>query len=106
MRLGLLTATAFALLAPGAVTAAGPAQTMVELRSGLINPGLPLAESDFGAYGVRLTAQVDKQGEGSGTLELDPNAPAAPTFDEFGFRTPATALPSVKLECTLKLLKR
>jgi hypothetical protein len=106
MRFGLLTALALAVLAPGVVNATGPEKTMLELRSGLINPGLPLAESDFGAYGVRLTAQVDKQGGGSGTLELDPNAPAAPTFDEFGFRTYAAALPPVKLECTLKFVKK
>ena len=42
----------------------------------------------------------------SGTLEFDPNAPAAPTFDEFGFPTYAAALPPVKLECTLKFVKK
>jgi hypothetical protein len=36
--------------------------TRVLVTLTLINLGLPLAESDFGAYGVRLTAQVDKQG--------------------------------------------
>jgi hypothetical protein len=106
MRLGLLTVTAFAVLVPRAATAGDPAKMMVELRSGLINPGLPMAESDFGAYGVSLLAKVDKEGGGRGTLEIDPNAPAAPTFDEFGFRMPAAALPSVKLECTLKFVKK
>ena len=106
MQLGILTAIALAVFAPGAVHAAGPEKTRVELQSEFIKPALPLAESDFGAYGVRLTAQVDKQGAGSGTLELDPNAPAAPTFDEFGFPTYAAGLPPVKLECTLKLVKK
>jgi len=111
MRLGLLMATAFAVLAAGAVTAAEPKKIDLELRfsgpvapgSGSLAPGLPLWEKDKGFYGLRLTAQVDKMGEGKGTLELEPNAPA---FDEFGFVTRGGDLPLVTLECNLKLVKK
>jgi hypothetical protein len=103
MRLGLLAATVFAVLAPAAVTAAEPETTPVELRSDILVSGLPLAESDKPVYGLRLTAQVDKKGEGSGTLELDLNAPA---YDEFGFQTAGGNLPPMMLECTLKFVKK
>jgi hypothetical protein len=88
MRLRLVVAMAFAVLAPGFGTAAE--KTALELRSDPLVSGLPLAESDKAVYGIRLTAQVDTKGEGGGTLELDPNAPA---YDEFGFRTTAGGLP-------------
>ena len=103
MRLGLLMATAFAVFVPAAVAVAEPEKATVELRSSLLAPGLPLAESDKGVYGFRLSAQVDKNGEASGALELDRNAP---TFDDFGFVTTAGALPPVKLECSLKFVKK
>jgi hypothetical protein len=103
MRRGLLGVTVVAVLAPGVTTAAGPAKATVELRSDLLVSGLPLAECAKGVYGIRLTAQVDKKGEGSGTLELDPNAPA---YDEFGFQATGGNLPPVKLECTLKFIKK
>jgi Hint domain len=77
--------------------------TAVELRSDLLIAGLPLPECAQGVYGIRLTAQVDKKGEGTGALELDPNAP---TYDEFGFWTTAGKLPPVKLDCTLKFVKK
>jgi hypothetical protein len=66
-------------------------------------PGLPLAESAKGVYGFRLTAQVDEKGDVSGALELDPNQPK---YDEFGFVTSLGDLPSVKLQCTLKFMKK
>jgi hypothetical protein len=103
MRRELLVAIALAVLFPGAVTAGEQEKTPVELHSALILPGLPLPESDKGVYEVRLTARVDKKGEGSGTLELDPNAP---TFDEFGYVTTAANLAPVKLDCTLKFVKK
>jgi len=125
VRRELLMATAFAVLAPGAVTAAPqvvpgadgrggiPAPQAVTaaqreketliLDSGPIYPGLPLAESDKGVFGVYLTAEVDRKGEGRSTLVFEPNAP---TFDEFGFRTYGGTLPPVKLECTLNLVKK
>jgi hypothetical protein len=102
--LELLIATAVAVLAPEAVAWAQPKKATVDLRSDQLGtPGLPLAESAKGVYGFRLTAQVDNKGEGSGVLELDPNAPA---FDEFGFVKAAGDLPPVKLDCTLKFVKK
>jgi hypothetical protein len=101
MRLGLLTTTALALLVPVA-TAAEPEKTAVELRSNHLEAGLPLAEGNKAVYGIRLTARLDKQGEGSGTLEFDTTAPA---YDEFGFLTSGPQ-PPVQLECTLKLVKK
>jgi hypothetical protein len=103
MRLELLMATAFAVFTPGAMTGAESEKATVDLRSSLLAMGLPLAESDKGVYGFHLTAQVDKKGEGSGTLELDLNAP---TFDEFGFVTTAAAMPPLKLECMLGFVKK
>src|SRR5262245_21490602 len=74
---------------------APPAKTQVELVStGVTTPGVPLAEVPRGMYGLRFTAEVDDKGEGSGTLELEPNAPA---FDEFGAYTHAEHVPAVKL---------
>jgi hypothetical protein len=126
VRLELLIATAFAVLAPGAVTtaqvpippdgipggspipAAGAAtaaqreeETLV-LESRLIHPGLSLAERDQGVFGISLDAKVVKNRFGRGTLELEPNPP---TFDEFGFRKTNSILPPVKLECTMNLVK-
>ena len=92
----LITITLAALLA-GTASAVQPEKVPIELGSGLISPGLPLSESEKGVYGIRLTAKIDKKGEGSGALELDPNVP---TFDEFGYVTTAGNLAHVKVECT------
>ena len=99
MASGPLLAIALVALAP----AAEPEKTMIELRSGLVAPGLPLLENDKGIYGSRLSARVDKKGEWTGVLELDPNAPA---YDEFGFVRAAADLPPIRLECTLKFVKK
>src|SRR5262245_15552193 len=101
MRFRLLTA--FMLLVPCAGATAQGDKTMVELRSGLVNPGLMLAESDKAVHGFHLTAQVDKAGEGKGTLELDPTIPA---FDQFGYAKIVDTQPPVKLECSLKFVKK
>jgi|SRR5579864_750732 len=103
MRPGIVVPTVLAVLVPVAVSAAEPEKATVELHSDLLVAGLPLPESDKSVYGIRFTALVDEKGEGSGTLELDPNAPA---FDEFGFQTSGGNLSAVKLECTLKLAKK
>jgi hypothetical protein len=102
MRLGLVGVTVCAVLAPGILTAAEPKKKRVEFESDTLVSGLPLAECAKGVYGVRLTARVDKKGEGRGTLELDPNAPV---YDEFGWQTEGGNLPPVKLECLLKVVK-
>jgi hypothetical protein len=75
----------------------------VQLESSVLHPGVPLAESVEGVYGVRLSGELNKQGNGMATLVLEPNAP---TFDEFGFRTVPTSLSPVTLECTLNLVKK
>jgi hypothetical protein len=103
MHPGLFMATVLMVLAPGTATVAGPQKGKLELRSGLIDAGQLLAESNKVVYGLALTATVDKKGEGSGILQLDLNAP---TYDEFGFATVAHALPPVKLKCTLKFVKK
>src|SRR5262249_31795279 len=91
-------------VAPQPLTAAQPKKASVELRSERVEtPGLPLAESAKGVYGFRLTAKVDEKGDVGGALELDPNPPK---YDEFGFDTSLGDLPSVKLQCTLKFVKK
>jgi hypothetical protein len=100
---GFLAATVFAVFLPGVVTGAQPEMATIELRSDLLVNGLPLAECAKGVYGIRLTAQVDKKGEGRGTLELEPNAPV---YDELGWQIAGGKLPLVKLECMLKVAKK
>jgi hypothetical protein len=100
MRRFLLTV---AMVAGCTVTAAAAEPQAIELRSGTVSPGVPLAEHSAPVFGFRLVAKVDKNGEGTGTLELDPNAP---TFDEFGFMSVKDTLPPVKLDCSLKFVKR
>jgi hypothetical protein len=103
MRRELLMTIALAVLCTGAPTAVAQEKAAIELRSGLVSPALPLPENEKGVYGVRLTAQIDKKGEGSGALELDPNAPS---FDEFGYVTTGGGVAPVKLDCTLKFVKK
>jgi len=99
----ILMSMAVVLFAIGMVTGAEPEKSAVELRSDVLVMGLPLAECEKGVYQIRLTGNVDKNGKGSGVLELDPNAP---TFDELGFRSVGGNLPAISLECTLKIVKR
>jgi hypothetical protein len=62
-----------------------------------------MAESDKPVYRVHLTARVDKNGEGNGMLVLDITPRRV---DEFGLPEVAAALPPVKLECSLKFVKK
>src|SRR5262249_39956630 len=103
MRRELLVAIALAVFGSGAATAVAQEKAAIELRSGLVSPALPLQESEKGVYGVRLTAQIDRKGEGNGSLELDPKAP---TFDECGYVTTGGGVAPVKLDCTLKFVKK
>jgi hypothetical protein len=103
MRFRFLLATLITILAHETATAAEPERKAIELRSDHLVTSLPLAESAGGVYYIRLAAQVDKNGEGKGTLELDPNAP---TYDELGWPTIGGSLLFVKLECNLKLVKK
>ena len=99
-----ILAMAFAALAPAATPAAEPEKVAVKLSSGEIDGGgLSLAESDKPVYRIHLTAKLDKKGEGSGTLLLD-RTPRK--VDEFGLPEAAAALPPVKLECSLKFVKK
>ena len=99
MRLALALTVAFVSL----VQADEPGKISVELSGTINGRGLPMAECDFGVYRIKLLAKVDRKGEGSGTLILDstPNP-----VDEFGFPIIGKAEPPVKLECTLKFVKR
>jgi hypothetical protein len=103
MRVELIAAMLFAVLGPGVITAAEPEKSTVELRSDSLVSGLPLMKDAERVYGIRLTAEVDENGEGEGTLELDTNVP---TYDEFGFQTSGGDLPPVKREFTLKQVKK
>lgn len=78
-----------------------PDKRAVELTGTVDGRGLPMAECDSGVLRIKLIAQVDKKGEGSGTLVLD----ATPNpVDDYGFGITVKAEPPVKLECTLKLV--
>jgi len=101
MRLAILAA--IALAAPAPALAADPPKRDIDLVSEHTRIlGLPLPESEKPVYRITLTAKVDAKGEGDGLLVLDPTAPA---YDELGSPAPATALPPVKLECSLKHVK-
>src|SRR5689334_21180142 len=97
LRLSLLMA---ALLVVPGLAKAQPEKQNLELRSEFLVVGLPLPESPKPIYSLRITGEVDKNGEGRGTLELDPNVPK---YDEFGFMTIEGMLPVVKLDCTFKI---
>src|SRR5262249_34253880 len=103
MRPGLLVATVLAVFVTGVGTAAPPVKGKVELFSERLVSGVPFPESDKPVYGIRLKAEVDSKGDITGVLELNPNAPE---FDEFGFYKGAGSLPSMRLECSLKLVKK
>src|SRR5579872_2562080 len=103
MRLTVFTLT----VALGALTfkpapAAEPEKTPVDLAGEIDGRGLALAETDKPVYRVQLTARVDKNGEGTGTLVLDVTPRKV---DEFGFPENAP-MAVVKLECSLKLVKK
>lgn len=96
-RLAFALAVAFA-----AVTAAqDPDRKTIELTGTIDGRGLPMAECDNGVHRIKLTVQVDRKGEGTGTLVLDetPNL-----VDDYGFPITVKAEPPVKLDCTLKLV--
>jgi hypothetical protein len=103
MRSPIALTVAFVALAAAAVPACGQAQVAVDLSGGVDNRGLVMPESDKTIYRFHLTAQVDKNGMGNGTLDLDPTPYP---LDEFGFPEFAAALPVVKLDCSLKLVKK
>lgn len=103
MRLALIVT--FALTAVGTASAAEANKHPLELNSDLTGVlGLPMTESTRPVYHIRLTAMVDEKGEGDGTLVLDPTG--LPAYDEFGFPGAATAVPVVKLDCSLKFVKK
>jgi hypothetical protein len=103
MRLAILMTVALALL--DTASAADPARRRIELNSERIGGlGLPLAEGAKPVHGIGLTAALDQKGEGSGVLVLDLNG--LPTYDEFGFPTKVAPTPAVKLDCTLKFVKK
>jgi hypothetical protein len=81
------------------VRADEPEPVSVELSGTVDGRGLPMAECDSGVHRIKLTAKLDKKGEGSGTLVLD----ATPNpIDDYGFAITVKADPPLKLECTIK----
>lgn len=85
-------------------TAAPPALNDLELHTDHLSVlGVSFPECDKPVFRVSLHAKVDAKGEGVGTLTLDPSYL---TFDEFGAVTGTTAVPAVKLDCTLKFVKK
>src|SRR4051794_19033434 len=95
--------TLVALMTSPPAPAAEPASMPVDLSGTIDGRGLVLAESDKPVFRLQLAARVDKNGEGAGTIILDPTPPAV---DEFGFPAPVTPVPPVQLECTLKFVKK
>jgi len=91
------------VLAPLAAPTAEPAKLALEMYGNLDGRGFAMAECGKPVYGFRLTAQVDKDGTGAGTLTLDPTPPLV---DEFGNPATINGLPAVKLDITLKFLKK
>jgi hypothetical protein len=102
MRLPIALTIAFVALVSAAIPACGQEPVAVDLSGGVDSRGLIMAESDKAIYRFHLTAQLDRNGEGNGTLDLDPTPQPV---DDFGFPEYAAALPVVKLDCTLKLVK-
>jgi hypothetical protein len=98
-----MLATSFALtVALVALAQAEPDKSAIDLSGSIDGRGLVLAECEKPVFKIQLTAKVDRDGEGKGTLVLDPTPPAV---DEFGLPEVAAAPPVVKLECSLKFLK-
>jgi hypothetical protein len=90
------------VLAPSTVAAAEPEKLPIDLSGEIDGRGLALAETDKPVYRIHLTARVDKNGEGNGTLVLDVTPRRV---DEFGVPENAPVA-VVKLECSLKLVKK
>lgn len=85
------------------VPAAEPEKVIVDLFGGVDGRGLALAECRTAVYRFQLIAQVDANGEGKGTLVLDPSRSLV---DEFGYPQSTETRPPVKLDCSLKLVKK
>jgi hypothetical protein len=109
----LLPAACVAIILPAA-TAADPPKPNVVLRSSVISPGLPLAESKHLVYSIGLDATANAKGEGKGTLTLNVTPP---NYDEYGdfvngretdnVNRPGPApLPAVSLECKIDLIRK
>src|SRR5262245_26462448 len=97
MRLACALLVASAIL----VHADEPQLVNVELSGTIDGRGLPMAECDSGVHRIKLTAKLDKKGQGNGTLVLD----ATPNpIDDYGFAITVKADPPLKVECTLKLV--
>lgn len=92
-----------ALVAPAAVPGGGPVVVVLDLSGSVDGRGLPMAESAKPVHRFQLIARVDKNGEGNGTLTLDPTPSPV---DEFGFPMATDALPPLKLNCSLRFVKQ
>lgn len=84
------------------VPAPGGRRHSIALHSGVLTPKLTLPESPRGVTSLRLMATVDHNGEGDGTLILDPSTLQ---FNEVGEVIGATRIEGVGLQCSLKFVK-
>ncbi len=103
MRTGLLTLAAFAVVSIEVAVGKEPERSPVNLLSETLMIGLPLHECEKAVHQFRLEGYVDSKGEGKGTLEFDSNPPH---YDELGLQSTDATVPPLKLECTLKLVKK
>lgn len=79
-------------------------KTLVDFIGEIGGPGLKMAEHEHPVRRAHLTAELDRVGSGNGSLILDIQPEAV---DEFGFpEEVAVPLTPLKLDCTLKLIKR
>src|SRR5262245_58411667 len=104
MRLTIRALTiAVLVFAPLAAPAADPEKVALDLSGRVDGRGFAMAECNKPVYGFHLTAQVDKDSGGAGTLVLDPTPSLV---DEFGYPATIDGLPVVKLDVTLKFVKK
>lgn len=101
MRLMTLMVVTFCVL--GTAVADDPPKLHVYLVSeGGPHAGLPLAESKKAVMSVRLTAELDPKGEGSGELGISTDMLG---YDEFGDLMATPPDPDIRLECAIKFVK-
>src|SRR5262245_13977455 len=91
------------LLVPFVARSADPEKVALELSGRVDGRGFAMAECGKPVYGFHLTAQIDKDSGGAGTLVLDPTPSLV---DEFGYPATIDGLPVVKLDVTLKFVKK
>jgi hypothetical protein len=93
----------FAILVLASAVHAEGDKIAVDLRSGAIAPRLMLAEDAKGIYKVRLVGEVDRNGVGALSLELDLTTRK---YNEFGYQEFVPDESPLKLDVTLKFIMK